>query len=500
MTLDLLLRVHRRTGDKSMLDAVTLTLDEMARGGIYDQIGGGIHRYSTDREWLVPHFEKMLYDQAMVSAVYLDAYQATGNEDDARTAADIFEYVLRDMRSPEGAFYSSQDADSDGYEGKYYIWTVEQVEDVLGKEEAKLFCAYYDVTERGNWFENRGHAPAGPKNILHVPKPPAEFARLHGMDEQSLRKKVRSWRAKMLAARAKRVPPGKDDKVLTAWNGLMIASLAKGGRVLDEPRYTQAAARAAEFVLKHLRKDGRLLRTYRAGKSRLTAYLNDYAFFVEGLINLYEATFDRRWLEEARALTDTCIRYYYDEENGGFFFTASDGEQLAARSKNPRDGAIPSGNSVQAMNLLRLAVHLGRKDYREKAESIFGLLAGQARQSPATFERLLCAVDFYYDRVREIAIIGDPEAADTKALIRTVYARYLPNKVVAGAPDRVEDPDLPLLVGKRKMGGKATAYVCEQYRCKLPVTDPKALARLLDEPTPSGDKKGGSAGADKTGR
>ena len=479
MAMELMLRVYRRTGRAHLLDAVRLTLDHMARGGIYDHLGGGICRYSTDVEWLVPHFEKMMYDQGLVSSIYLDAYQVTKDPLYAYTAADIFNYVITDMQAPQGGFYSSRDADSGGLEGAFYIWTVEEVHQLLGEEDGKLFCAYYDVTPDGNWFEARGHAPSGPKNILHIQTPADEFARKHGLELEDFQQRVAQWREKLLEVRSKRVHPGLDDKVLTGWNGLIIASLAKGARVLDEPKYAEAAAKAADFILAHMRKDGRLLRTYREGKSHLTAYLSDYAFFVEGLLNLYEATFERRWLDEALALTETSIKYYYDEKNGAFFFTASDAEELLARSKSPHDGAIPSGNSVHALNLLRLSVLFNKTELREKAESIFEAFGEDVLARPGAFERLMCAADFYFDTPKEIALIGDPAAADTKKLMRTVYDRYLPNKVVVGAPGVLEKSEIPLLVGKSRREGKATAYVCEDYRCRLPVTTSEALAAEL---------------------
>lgn len=481
MTMDLLLRVYRRTGDSDLFEVVETTLDHMARGGIYDHIGGGICRYSTDREWLVPHFEKMLYDQAMVSSIYLDAYQLTKKPLYAFIASDIFDYVILDLQSPEGGFYSARDADSDGLEGAFYIWTVDEINKLLGETEGKLFCAYYDVTETGNWFESRGHAPRGPKNILHINKPPEAFAKLHGLAADDLNSRIHRWREKLRAVRDKRTPPNLDDKVLTAWNGLMIASLAKGARVLDEPRYAEAASRAARFILAELRKDGRLLRTYRDGQARLTGYLNDYAFFVEGLLNLYEATFEPKWLEEAVALTDDAIEYYFDSQGGAFFFTANDGETLIARSKHPHDGAIPSGNSIQAMNLLRLAVLVDKKeDYRVKAESIFRTFGSDIIRSPSAFERLLCAADFYHDRVKEIAVIGGPTQPGTAALLKTIYDRYLPNKVVVGAPDAQAESWIVLLRGRTLKNGQPTAYVCENYRCKLPVTSPDQLAGQLD--------------------
>ena len=484
MAMELMLRVYRRTKNADLLAGVEVTLDHMAYGGIYDHICGGICRYSTDPQWLVPHFEKMLYDQALVSAIYLDAHQTTGNPLYARVAADIFDYVIGDLRSPEGGFYSTRDADSEGKEGAYYIWTVEQIEELLGKKEAQLFCAYYDVTPTGNWFERMGHAPPGPKNILHVSKPPALFAKLHDITVEDLEQRLETWRKKLLAARAKRIAPALDDKILAAWNGLMIASLAKGARVLDEPKYATAAAAAAEFILTRMRKDGRLLRTHRGGESRLTAYLSDYAFMIEGLINLYEATFDPRWLDEAVALNETLTTYYYDEKNGAYFFTAADAQKLIARSKNPRDGAIPAGNSVQAMNLLRLAKFLNRDDYRKKAESIFRAFKPMVAGSPSAFERLLCAVDFYHDKAKEIAVIGPPESPETAALLRTVFGRYLPNKIVVHAPDLVEKPTIPLLKGKGLTNGKPTAYVCLNYTCRRPVTSAADLARQLDGTTP----------------
>ncbi len=509
MAMELLLRVHRRTDNARMLDAVNTTLDHMARGGIYDHLGGGICRYSTDPEWLVPHFEKMLYDQALVSAIYLDAYQVTKKKEYAAVAADVFDYVIEDLQSPEGGFYSSRDADSDGLEGAFYIWTVEEVNKALGEEEARLACSYFDVTEGGNWYESMGHAPPGPKNILRILKPPDVFARLHNLNLDDFQRRMTDWRTKLKTARAKRTPPGLDDKILTAWNGLMIASLAKGARILERhegiparrdtrhegpgaagpdgirnPRgstkYVEAAARAADCILKNLKKDGRLLRSYRKGEARLPAYLEDYAFFVEALINLYEATFDRRWLDEAAALMDTSIRYYFDETGGGFYFTASDAEKLVARSKSPDDSAIPSGNSVHALSLLRLSILLDRKDYRAKAESIFHTFANRVENNPFAYERHLCALDFYHDRVKEIAIVGDPASAETAALLRAVYERYLPNKVVAGAADKLDDAGaLPLLRGKSRVSGKPAAYICENYRCQLPVTTAGELAKQL---------------------
>ena len=483
MTLELFLRVHRRTDNPDLLQAVKVTLDHMARGGIYDHLGGGICRYSTDPEWLVPHFEKMLYDQAQVSSIYLDAYQYTRKQDYADVARDIFAYVLTDLQAPEGGFYSSRDADSEGLEGAYYIWTRAEIEALLGPEEAELFCTVYGVTEQGNWFERLGHAPSGPKNILHLPLPLATYAEKHNLDLEKLRPRLAVARTRLLAARARRVPPGLDDKILTAWNGLMIASLAKGAQVLNEPKYAAEAARAADFILANLRRDGRLLRTYRAGDARLTAYLDDYAFFIEGLLNLYEATFERRWLDEAVALNEVLTRHYYDLRDGAYFFTANDAERLITRSKSPQDNALPSGNSVQALNLLRLAALYEREEYRAQAESIFRVCAPRLERTVGGFDRLLCAADFYTNAPVQIAVIGSPGRADTQELVRAVHRQYLPNKVIIHGPDPEPAPAAkdtpPLLVGRGSVNGTATAYVCVNRTCRPPTTDPKELARLL---------------------
>lgn len=480
MAMDLMLRVYRRTHKPELFEAVDVTLDHMARGGIYDHLGGGICRYSTDQEWLVPHFEKMLYDQALVAAIYLDGFQVSKNPRYAAVAGDIFDYVLTDLRSPESGFYSSRDADSEGLEGKFYLWTVEQVVEALGTTEGELCCKYFDVTTTGNWFERMGHAPKGPKNILRISKSPEMFAKLHGLDVAELEKRIRGWREKLLAVRSQRIAPGLDDKILTDWNGLMIASLAKGARVLSQPRYAVAAGQAADFVLGKLQREGRLLRTYRQGEARLPANFADYAFFIEGLLNLHEATFEARWLAEAARLSDIAATLFNDAQGGGFFFTASDAERLLVRSKHPQDGAIPSGNSVHAMNLLRLAILLDRKDFRAQAESIFRAFAGKIEESPGAYERLCCALDFHHDRVKEIAVIGDIASADTQAMLRTAFDGYLPNKIVVHAADKLTETPIALLRNKGRIEGKAAAYVCENYRCQLPVTSAEELGRQLE--------------------
>lgn len=491
MSMELMLRVSRRHNDPQLHEAVRTTLDAMARGGIYDHLMGGICRYSTDPHWLVPHFEKMLYDQALVSGVYLDAYQVFGEPRYADVARGILDYCMRDLQSAAGGFYSTRDADSDGLEGKYYIWTLEEVEAALGKDDAELFCAYYDVTAKGNWNERFGHAPPGPKNILNITMSVDALAQRHGLDIASVNDRLTVMRAKLLAVREQRVAPGLDDKILAGWNGLICASLSKAARVLDEPRYAEASGRALDFVLAHLRKQDRLLRTSRNGKSRLTGYLSDYAFVIDALLNQYEATFDTRWLLEAEQLADVCHRHYFDGTSGAYFFTADDSDPLITRTKNPRDGAIPSGNSVHAHNLLRLAVLLNRPDYRQHAESIFKVFADPLTKAPYAFERLLCALDFYYDKPQEIVVVP-ASAGDAEGLVRTVYQRYLPNKIVAGGGSVPADvlERMPLLKGKTLVEGRPAAYVCQNYRCRAPVTSSDALAKTLWPDPPSGSKNG----------
>jgi uncharacterized protein YyaL (SSP411 family) len=324
---------------------------------------------------------------------------------------------------------------------------------------------------------------------LHITKPPEVFAKLHGLDVQELNGRIADWREKLKAARAKRPLPPRDEKILTAWNGLMIAAMAKGAAVLDNPQFLSSATLAADFVLKELRtRDGRLLRTHSQGQARLMGYLEDYAFFIEGLLNLFEASGESRYLTEARQLAEVSIQYYHDDEKGGFFFTASDAERLIARSKNPQDSAIPSGNSVHAMNLLRLGVLLDRNDYRAKAEGIFRAFGGNVQESPMAYERLCCAADLYHDRVKEIVILGDAQNSGTQGLVRTVYGRYLPNKVVVRASGIVEDPDIPLLKGRKMRDGLPTAFVCENYTCQLPVISAQDLARQLEPQPPKANK------------
>ncbi|GMU23904.1 MAG: thioredoxin domain-containing protein [Phycisphaerae bacterium] len=480
MAMSLMLREYHRSQQSGrpktrILDRVNLTLDKMANGGIYDHLGGGIARYSTDPEWLVPHFEKMLYDQALVSGIYLEAFELTRNPRWAEVAGDIFRYVLTDLQSPEGGFYSTRDADSEGVEGKFYVWSKQEVLSVLGEQVGTLFCSYYDVTDVGNW---EGH------NILNVQRDVATVARLHNISPGELKEILADARQKLYQAREQRVHPGLDDKILTAWNGLMISSLARGGRLTGDTTYTRAAAQAAEFILNRLSEKGRLLRTYRKGHAHTKGYLDDYAFFVEGLLDLYEASFELRWLDEAIRLNEEMIRHFWDQQGGGFFYTADDAEQLIVRLKDGRDSAIPSGNSVALMNLLRLSHMLDRADLHEKAEVLLTAFAGSVLASPLAFDRFLAGVDFHAAEVREIVVAGSPADAATQTLIRSISQVYDPYRVLMLSEPSSADAGehqrrLPLLAGKDLVKRQPAVYICQNRTCQRPITSPDELLREL---------------------
>ena len=472
MNLEVLLRHHRRTGDRAALSGVEDTLRAMANGGIYDHLGGGFARYSVDQYWLVPHFEKMLYDNALLARIYLETYQETGDPFYRRVAEETLDYISRDMTSPEGGFYSAEDADSEGVEGKFYVWTPGEIEEALEPEAAKLALRYWDVTERGN-FEG--------KNILNVPRPPETVASEFGLTVEELEGKIGGIRDKLFEAREERVRPGLDDKVLAAWNGLMLRSFALAARVLDRDDYRRIAEKNAAFLLDKLRTGGRLRRSYKDGQAKFNGYLEDYAMVADGLVALYEATFDARWLREAEALADAINELFWDEERKAFYDTPADHEKLVTRPRDVYDNAAPSGNSVATEVLLKLSLLLDRDDYRQRAETVLEEMAGGLEKIPGAFGRLLCALDFSTSRPYEIALVGDPEKDDTRSLLEAVYSNYLPNKVVAGHdPDDIEAEMLiPLLADRPMRNGKATAYVCEGYACQSPTTDQEELAEQL---------------------
>jgi hypothetical protein len=472
--LRLLLRHHKRSGDPQALEIVRKTLECMAKGGIYDQIGGGFARYSTDERWLAPHFEKMLYDNAALTRVYLSAYQLTGEPLFHRVATETLDYVLREMTAREGGFFSATDADSEGVEGKFFVWTPAQVEAVLGKEEARRFCAYYDVSERGNWEG---------KSILNTPRDPQQVAAELGIDVNELQASINAATEPMYRERFKRVAPGLDDKVLTAWNGLMIGALAEGYRVLGEPRYLKAAERAASFVLSTLvQKDGRLLRSYRLGEAKLNAYLEDYAYLADALIDLYEAGGDRRHLAAATVLAERLLKDFAPDEGGAFFFVARDHEALIVRTREGHDGATPNPSAVAAMALARLSYHLDMPAMREAARAAVETFGAATARMPHGFCQALSVVDFLEDGPVELALIGERGEQSFDALWNELGRHFLPNKLLATAvtSEGAELQPLPLLAGKGLVNGRAALYVCKAFACQAPLTDPADVGSALD--------------------
>ena len=466
-TYELLLRYHRRTGDPLALEIVTNSLTKMMRGGIYDHVAGGFARYSTDNEWLVPHFEKMLYDNAQLVSLLVETYQASGDGAFAEIARDTLDYVLREMTSPEGGFYSATDADSEGVEGKFFVWTPSEIEATVGAGRAKIVAAYFGVSEEGN-FE--GH------NILHRPRPDDTVAEELGMTVEALKSEITEARSLLYESRKKRIPPLLDDKIITEWNGQMISAFAKAGFALDEARYIKAAKKAATFITTKLSKDGRLLRTYRNGPSPHQAVVEDYAFFIAGLLDLFEATGSEQWLKEAIRLQAVLDEHYLDEAGGAYFSTADDGPKLLVREKPVYDGAQPSGNSVAALNLLRLHTMTTDARFAERAERIlyaFGqTLIDGAEETP----KLATALDYYHDQAKEIVLVGDgPERQPLQDILRKTF---LPNRaLVIGA----QTADVPWTADKRPLSGRPTAYVCLAQVCKKPTSDPSELRSQLGE-------------------
>lgn len=472
MTLEFLLRYRLRSGSDTALHMVDLTLEQMARGGLHDQIGGGFHRYAVDANWLVPHFEKMLYDNALLARVYILAYQATGHDFYRAVAEDTFAYILREMTAPDGGFYSTQDADSEGEEGKFYVWTPDELEAVLGPETAPIVARYFGVTPEGN-FEG--------KSILHVPEPPDVVADAFDIGLDRLAEIIATARDQLYQARTQRVWPGRDDKILTDWNGLMLRAFAEGAIATGRRDLLDAAVRNATFLRTHLYRDERLLHSYKDGEATVPGYLEDYTALIAGLIALYEATFDAGWIAWARALTDRMLADFWDDEHGGLFDTPADGEALVARPKDTFDSATPSGNSLGAECLLRLALLLGEDRYRQRAMAILERFSSLVETHPSGFGQLLCAIDFAVAETREIAIVGDPGSPATQALLNVVQRPYFPHKVTAlRHPDRDDEAAIiPLLEERVMLDNQPTAYVCQNYACQQPVTDPEALAEQL---------------------
>jgi len=475
-----LLRYYRRTGDKKILEIARLTLGKMAGGGIYDHVGGGFHRYSTDKRWLVPHFEKMLYDNALLVLSYLECWQVTGEEKFQRTAREILRYVKRDMTSPEGAFYTATDADSPtpkGHreEGYFFTWTPKELEEVLGTDRAEVIKEYYSVGPVAN-FEGR--------HILNAPKTAAEVSTILNISEKKLRTILEESRELLYKTRARRPPPLRDEKILTAWNGLMVSAHARAGLVLSDSKYIDRAVRAARFVLEHLFIGNQLYRSYKDKSAKHTAYLDDYAFFTAALLDLYEATHNARWLKKAVELDGILKKFYEDEKDGGFFMTGKNHEKLLAREKPGYDGALPSGNSVAILNLLRLKSYTSEDDYRKRAERALRSFSGTLASNPAALSEMLLAVDFFLDTPKEIIIVApDGKKGEADPFLSEFRKQFLPNRIFIVTTEGKEAASLagliPMVRGKSALKGKVTVYVCEQGICELPAFDPKGFARQI---------------------
>jgi uncharacterized protein YyaL (SSP411 family) len=474
--LEFLLRYHRAIGDDRTARMLRLTLDKMAGGGMYDQIGGGFHRYSVDAIWLVPHFEKMLYDNAQLARVYLDAYRLFGDAVYRRIAEETLDYVAREMTSPEGGFYATQDADSEGEEGKFYVWSAEEIDEVLGPEDGRIAQSYYGVTPGGN-FE--GH------NILNLARTPAQVAGELGITVERLGEVIQDAKRGLYEARAKRIWPGRDDKAITSWNGMMLRAFAEASRTLDRADYREIARKNAEFLLVKLRHDGRLLHTYKDGTAKIDGFLDDYANLIDGLIALYEATFERHWLDEARALAETMTSEFADGERGGFFDTAASAERLVSRPQDMQDGATPSGNAVAASVLMRLAQFTGNQDFETMASAVLRSLVRPMAEQPLGFGRFLATVDLYIGTRREVAIAGRRDDPTVEELAAAVYRRFEPNTILgfADPEDNSDTAGLPFLEQRPMRQGKATAYLCEHFSCMPPVFDVESLTKLLEQGT-----------------
>lgn len=474
-----LFRYYRRATNfpelqKKALKMATLTLNKMAAGGMYDQVGGGFHRYSTDAKWLVPHFEKMLYDNALLAMAYLDGYQVTHDENYARVVKEILRYAERDMGSPEGAFYSATDADSLGpsgnrNEGYFFTWTKKEIQNALDTDHAKAALEYYSVSSGGN-FEGR--------NILHVPKSLHDVARKLNLPEVRLAKLLEEAKDKLYLERAKRAGPLRDEKIQTSWNGLMISAFAKAGTVLDQPQYVERAEKAAGFILKNLYRDHRLLHVYKDGQAKLDAFLDDYAFFTASLLDLFEATGDAKWFEAAKALDEHLEKNFEDKTAGGFFMTSGDHESLLAREKPGYDGAEPTGNSVALMNILRLHELTTDDHYRQRAERALKFFSPTLTQAPAALSEMLLALDFHLDKPKAVVIINPKSKGEADSFLKQLREYYLPNRVLVVTEQnkvRSLEKAIPLLQGKVAMNGKTTAYVCENGICQYPTGDPKVF-------------------------
>ncbi|MFC1905256.1 thioredoxin domain-containing protein [Chloroflexota bacterium] len=485
-----LLRYWKRTGNRKALDMVEKTLQAMRHGGIYDHIGFGFHRYSTDQQWLIPHFEKMLYDQAMLAIAYTECYQVTGKEEYARTAHEILGYVLRDMTASEGGFYSAEDADSEGEEGKFYLWDYDEIKQLLAPDEADLFIKVFHVEETGNFKDEATGSRSG-GNIPHLTDSFDQTASELNISAPELQKQLERIRQKLFGYRDKRVHPHKDDKILADWNGLMVAVLSKAATVFNEPRYISAARKAMDFILNNMfSSGGRLVHRYRDGEAALPAHLDDYVFLIHGMLELHEATFEVDYVKRALEFNKYLIEHFWDNQNGGFYFTSDESDDLLVRQKGIYDGAIPSGNSIAMLNLLRLARITADSSLEEKAVKIGSAFFENIRQSPSAYTQLMVALDFATGSSYEIVILGDSRAQDTREMMQTIRRRFIPNKVIVFVPLEINSPEIkkiaPFTANQESIDSKATAYVCVNYSCQLPTTDINTMLSLLDSKYRSG--------------
>ena len=468
--LELLIRIGRQKGFAQAGKIVEFTLLKMARGGVYDNLAGGFHRYSVDSKWLVPHFEKMLYDNALLPSVYLHDYQIRKTPISRKVVEETIDYVLREMTNPKGGFDSTQDADSEGEEGKFYLWTKEEIKRVLGND-TETFCTYYGVTEEGN-FEGR--------NVLNIPKEPSEVASMLKIPISRFEETIGDCRKKLLAERNRRVTPARDDKVLASWNGLMLSSISEAARVLPRKDYLNAAEKNAEFILSNMVKDGRLFHVWKDGTAKINGYLEDYAFFAEGLIELYQSTFNPKWLAEAQKLANVIIDHFGDKTNGGYYDTSDDHEQLIARPKSLFDSAVPSGGSVAALVMLKLFAYTADTRFSKSAETALKSVNAQIENYPTGLTNWLIALDYLLNPPKEVVIAGNLEAELTRKMLQIVSETYRPDTIVALQPAGKDySKTIPLLKDRVQLRGETTVYVCRNFTCELPTSDPEKVRMTL---------------------
>ncbi len=475
-----LLRYWKQTGETEALNMIQETLKAMRKGGIYDHIGFGFHRYTVDQQWIIPHFEKMLYDQALLAMAYTEAYQATGETEYRETAEEVLEYILRDMRSPEGGFYSAEDADSEGEEGKFYLWTAEEIQDLLGPEDGALFQTVYSISPEGNFKDEARGIKTG-KNILHRTKTWDEISAELEIPSDQLWWKMEHAREVLFPAREARIHPGKDDKILTDWNGLVITALSIAGKVFGREDYLVAAGEAVDFIMTHLHSQGRLKHRWREGESAIEGNLDDYAYLIWGLLELYQATFQAEYLKAALKLNQALTKHFWDNEEGGYYFTPDHAPQILVRQKEAYDTALPSGNSVQQMNLERLYLLTGENNFRETSESLEKYFSPTMKQTPAAFTMFLSAIMFQTSPSFEVTILGEKDSLDTQGMLKALQKEYLPQVVLVlkSSSDDLIKELIPSLENKTMVGNQATAYVCGDGTCQAPVNTPEELINLL---------------------